>query len=335
MKLRAWIHMVVTLGLLLGPWTGGLRLRPSVQAAPSAATWYVKPGENGACTSWADACELQAALGVAGSGDEIWVAAGTYLPDYNPTGGKHTGDRRATLQFKNGVEIYGGFAGMEDSRDQRDWETHITTLSGDIGTLEDDSDNSYHVVTGGGTGTTAVLDGVTISDGHASGPGTDSQGGGMYNRFGNPKVANVIFSNNKAGYGGGMFNHGGSPELSNVTFVENGASLAESRSWLIADGVAASAERSVGPPLYLPTGVFHSAATGQPTVDGPGPSHRCRYPGNTSRLSSGRLTALARRRSLPSASDKVCRTLPEPLCIGSPSRGVSRREATRLSPASA
>jgi hypothetical protein len=50
MKLRAWIHMVVTSGLLLGPWAGGLRLRPSIQAAPSTATWYVKPGDP---TAWA------------------------------------------------------------------------------------------------------------------------------------------------------------------------------------------------------------------------------------------------------------------------------------------
>jgi predicted outer membrane repeat protein len=225
MKLRAWIYIVVTLGLLLGPWAGGLRPRPSVQAAPSAATWYVKPGENGACTSWTDACELQSALSKAGSGDEIWVAAGTYLPDYNPGNGTHTGDRTATFQLKNGVGIYGGFADTGDPVfDDRDWETHTTTLSGDIGTPDDDSDNSYHVVSGSGTGATALLDGFTIRDGHASGGGADAHGGGMYTSSGSSTLANVTFVDNAAtGDGGGMCNDYSSPTLSNVTFSGNSA----------------------------------------------------------------------------------------------------------------
>ena len=46
----------------------------------TARTWYVD--DNGAsttCNSWSDACpDLQTALGAAVSGDEIWVATGTY-----------------------------------------------------------------------------------------------------------------------------------------------------------------------------------------------------------------------------------------------------------------
>ena len=139
------------------------------------------------------ACGLQNALSQAVSGDEIWVAAGTYRPTVSE-------DRTATLQLKTGVALYGGFAGTETLRSERDWATHVTTLSGDIGTLGDVGDNSYHVVTSSGTGATAVLDGFTITGGNANGPWrTDFKyifGGGMINIGGNPTVTNVIFSGN-------------------------------------------------------------------------------------------------------------------------------------------
>ncbi|GAG05797.1 unnamed protein product, partial [marine sediment metagenome] len=55
-----------------------------------AATIYVNDDAIGANNgfSWMDAfTELQSALDIATSGDQIWVAAGTYLPDYDVGGG--------------------------------------------------------------------------------------------------------------------------------------------------------------------------------------------------------------------------------------------------------
>ena len=45
---------------------------------PTAGTLYAKPTASGGgdCSSWANACTLQTALGMAVVDDEIWAAAG-------------------------------------------------------------------------------------------------------------------------------------------------------------------------------------------------------------------------------------------------------------------
>lgn len=93
------------------------------------------------------------------SGDQIWVAEGTYKPDQG--GGVTSGDRNATFQLIDSVEIYGGFAGGETSRDQRDTVANVTILSGDLagndgpGEWENNDENSYRVVTGSGADSAA------------------------------------------------------------------------------------------------------------------------------------------------------------------------------------
>ena len=172
-------------------------------------------------SSWLDAItELRDAFTVAHACSgvtEIWVAEGTYTP----TDGT---DRNATFALRNDLELYGGFAGTEIQLDDRDIAAHPTMLSGDIGVLADSTDNSYHVVTGSGTDSTAVLDGFTVTSGRADGAGNDNNGGGMYISSGSPTIANVIFSKNFAGSGGGMFNDSSSPTLSKVIFSQNSAS---------------------------------------------------------------------------------------------------------------
>jgi hypothetical protein len=182
--------------------------------------------DNGA--SWDDAFDyLQDALDLAaassGATTQIWVAGGTYWPD---RGQYHTvGERAETFQLINGVAVKGGYAGAgEPDSNARDTHLYETVLSGDTGKVYDNSDNSYHVVTGSGTDNTAILDGFVITGGNADVPG-HSDGGGMYNDGGSPTIANCVFRYNVAGNGAGIANTGGSPVVTNCIFSGNSASI--------------------------------------------------------------------------------------------------------------
>ncbi|MGC1377093.1 MAG: choice-of-anchor Q domain-containing protein, partial [Anaerolineales bacterium] len=182
-----------------------------VTPAWAATVRYATPTGAGDCASWATACTLQTALTNAGNGDEIWVAAGTHKPT---TGA----DRTVTFQLK-AVAVYGGFAGTETARDQRNFTANVTILSGEIGAAGV-SDNSYHVVTGADG---ATLDGFTITAGNANGSTSDYHGGGMYNEAGSLTLTNIIFSGNSAANGGGGMYNTSNPTLTNVTFSGNSA----------------------------------------------------------------------------------------------------------------
>ena len=197
-----------------------LTLAPPLVARAAAVRYVIPAGlTSGTCGSWANGCELQYALGIATSGDELWVKQGTY----KPTSGS---DRAATFTLKNGVGVYGGFGGTETLRTQRDWISRVTTLSGDLGTIGNSSDNSYHVVKGSLTNNTAVLDGFTITGGKANFSPSSVDGAGMYNLGGSPRLANLIFSGNSADNdGGGMYNSSSNPILTEVTFTGNSATI--------------------------------------------------------------------------------------------------------------
>ena len=195
-------------------------------AAQAQTIRYVDADATGANdgTSWTSAfTDLQTALTAAASGDELWVAEGTYTP----TAGT---DREATFQLINGVALYGGFDGTETSRDERDWTLHKAILSGDIGTIGVGTDNSYHVMTGSDTDATAILDGFTITAAYANGLFPRNRGGGMRNVNGSPTVRHTIFRENivrrspdgRDAFGAGMYNESGSsPLLEDVRFERN------------------------------------------------------------------------------------------------------------------
>ena len=201
--------------------------------AQSTTTIYVDADASGLATglSWDDAYnDLQTALSVAVSGNEIWVAAGVYYPDKGV--GQLEDAITSTFVLTEGVAIYGGFdpGSGADGMAERDWETYVTVLSGDIdhethpdttdphGVVTDTAniagDNAYHVVYSENVTATARLDGVTITGGRVWAGNPQSYGGGMLNHAGgSPTLANVTFSGNAAAYGGGMANVQNAPTL--------------------------------------------------------------------------------------------------------------------------
>ncbi|MBM3239032.1 hypothetical protein FJZ31_22290 [Candidatus Poribacteria bacterium] len=191
-------------------------------AMANAGIIYVdasKADDNGDGLSWPTAKKyLQSALALATSGDEIWVAQGTYYPDEGA--GQTDNDRNSTFQLKVGVSIYGGFVGGETSRDQRDWENNQTILSGDLDQSSTiNGSDAYHVVIGANN---AVLDGFVVTGGNANGNSPNNVGGGMLNSSSSPMVTNCNFSQNSAQiYGGGMSNDFSSPTVTNCTFAQN------------------------------------------------------------------------------------------------------------------
>ena len=91
-----------------------------------AKTYYVKPGgsDQNTGTSWAAPLKtVTKAVEKAKYGDEVWVAAGTY---------KHG----RPIAMKNGVSMYGGFAGTEKAKTARSGKNE-TVLSGE---------NSYRII---------------------------------------------------------------------------------------------------------------------------------------------------------------------------------------------
>ncbi|HEY3268261.1 MAG TPA: choice-of-anchor Q domain-containing protein [Armatimonadota bacterium] len=138
------------------------------------------PGATQDGLSWATAYPtVQKALDAAADGDEVWVHAGTY---------------QEHLTTKADVSLYGGFAGTETGRDQRDWRADVTTLDG---TQSGRVLISNHALT---------LDGFTVTNGLAD------YGGGLlvssystvYKHYQHPLIlANDAFASNKGTEAGG------------------------------------------------------------------------------------------------------------------------------------
>ncbi len=101
--------------------------------------------------TWANAYHtITAALGSAKSGDEIWVARGRYVG--------------TTTVTKPGSGLYGGFAGTETARWQRNWSANVCILDGNRA--------GRVLIANGSVSAPSVVSGFTITGGVS----TDSVG---------------------------------------------------------------------------------------------------------------------------------------------------------------
>lgn len=206
-----------------------------------AVVRYVKTGNTGTApyTSWATASnDLQAVINACNSGDQIWVAAGTYFPTTIAGTGIGLTNRDKAIVMKTGVSIYGGFTGTEILLGQRNYTTNISTLSGDIGTVGTATDNCYHVVISAAASGGGRLDGLTISNGYADNSISNNtvngqtvrrnRAGGIYIILADPEIYNCVIKRNTAldgaGAGAVFSSSTASPVFNNCTFSQNSTS---------------------------------------------------------------------------------------------------------------
>lgn len=181
-------------------------------------------------SSWNDAYNsLQDALSNAEKGDEIWIAEGTYKPT-------ESRNRNAAFRLKESVNIYGGFAGNENSLDERNILANETILSGNINDEDETDDNSYSVVEANDLDEETRLDGLTIQEGFGvnvddvDGDTLSNSGVGAGIMVDNSQLilSNLTVTDNQAQYGGGIAVSGEDSEVSliNNRIVNNSASVA-------------------------------------------------------------------------------------------------------------
>jgi hypothetical protein len=168
--------------------------------------------------------DLQDAIYLSGtSGKAIWVAQGTYFPS--------TSNRDASFVLQPGMQILGGFAKQmqpysitNSQSTYRDPQVLETILSGEIGNVNDKSDNSACIVKGA---LNAVIDGFTIRSAHGQnspGPGFNAGGAGIQNAADNVIIKNCrIIDNFIQGIGAGICNIGNNVSVISCQIKNNTA----------------------------------------------------------------------------------------------------------------
>lgn len=182
-------------------------------------------------STWATAFRnINDATGVAKPGDEVWVTGHTYY--------EH-------ISLGDGVALYGGFAGGETQRAQREWALNPTTIdgnwSGRVVSIPNLSRASTRIdgftITKGktdvgagiylGQSSYAHIENNKIINNSAYGTYAAS-GGGIYSSLANPTIINNVIASNSAqgsttgiSYGGGLYLNSGSPVIINNTIANN------------------------------------------------------------------------------------------------------------------
>ena len=211
------------------------------------------PGNDG--SSWAKALpSVQAAIEAAAiSGEDVWVAAGTY---------------EEKLTLREGVRLFGGFTGFlgaqETQRDDRDFELNPTIIdarNARTGSADDHAVTIQEV-------NQIRIDGFTITGGGAE-PGASSgpsQGGGVFlTEATGIAIANCAIVNNGAlAFGGGVFASFSSLEIVNCT-IGNNVATSGGGLYLLTSSANVRISRIIGNSATEGAGVYCSRSS--PTID--------------------------------------------------------------------
>ncbi|MEN6358311.1 MAG: Ig-like domain-containing protein [Armatimonadota bacterium] len=208
------------------------------------------------------------ALSMAASGCEVWVIA---IPN---------GYYNERITVPNGVSLYGGFAGTETTRSQRNWNANVTIIDGNqagtVVTLPASATSSTRVdgftirngkatYTGGGiycTSGSPVIANNTIKMNMAYSEGSTYGGGGIYISAGTPAIYNNKICGNSGCIGGGIYCGTSFAQIYNNTIVNNsgseggGISLGSSGSAAISNNIVA----------FNASGIYKSASGGSTTL---------------------------------------------------------------------
>lgn len=256
---------------------------------------YVKPGGTGDGSSWANASgDLQKMIDELAAVDapgEVWVAAGTYRPTTQIIEGVQYA---ASFRMRDGINVYGGFAGSETETSKADrtkgsmpwiYSNETVLLGADYDDksaewIENNSQwnvisSSRHVVwfapmSGEDSFKYAtVLDGVTIKGGAANGgEGVDNfatdKGGGVYMEL-NATLQNCVVAENTAkDNGGGVYVKNGRVIgclIYNNSAVENGGGVFVENAGLVLRSMITDNSATNGAAVYLDknnsTDAFH------------------------------------------------------------------------------
>lgn len=271
------------------------------QYLPATRIRYVKPTATGTGdgSSWDNASgDLQKMIddladnNVSQQAGEVWVAAGTYKPQSQLISGMNYS---ASFRMRDGISVYGGFAGGETSKQERakgtmPWDfTNVTVLeaayyesklawTNSKWTVGSDS---RHVVwfapMSGESDFTRIttLDGVTVQGGYAQGnTGLDDFktdcGGGVYMDGANTYLTNCIVKENYAtADGGGVYLKNGRIETSliyNNNADANGGAVYVDNRGLVLRSMLSNNSALNGAGVYLHNG---AEATGDEADDHP------------------------------------------------------------------
>lgn len=259
------------------------------QKIPTGRIRYVKAGGTGDGSSWANASgDLQKMIdelalnnpqNLAG---EVWVAEGIYQPI-----GWIDNDKNYTAAFRmrDGISVYGGFAGTETSKNDRlmagnmPWQySKVTILKG--ASYQDDaqwnttdtkwnvsSSASRHVVwfapypyqENGSFTKSTILDGFTIVGGHAQGDAGISDfrtdcGGGVFMGVNSYLYNCVVKECSAVSDGGGVYTEGGrimGSLIYNSSADDNGGGVFVDNAGIVLQSMVTNCAATNGGGIYL------------------------------------------------------------------------------------